>query len=217
MGSLRALTFSLTQRIKTMRAVGLYSVLAVLISVVYNWFIQASPNSYEFTLKYSLLPLSEESRPYLLPLKLITYGFIHNHTAYLVGQLIGISVYGMILEPRIGSPATGLLILSGIIFPGAVWAIMGYAPILGSTGIAMAMLGSLICLFHLRRDALTKIERILIIIFICNGVLFSIGMVFGGYQMTPWTVFVGLIAGYAITRWIVLRHRPTFLNLEKMT
>lgn len=174
-----------------MRAVGMFCAAAVILSVIV-WFNQSLLEI------LALAPIGSEQSNVLLLLPLLFYAFVHGLPPFLLSRLLLILGCGLILEPRTGSRMTFSVILAGVLVPGLTWLVVGEPDLFltGSSGVAFAMIGGLLYLWHKRRQALAFPERVVIWVLVVWAAIGAVSAIF-----SPWTTWVpatGVPAGYCV-------------------
>lgn len=177
-------------RLRALRSVGGFCLAVIFLSALV-WF---SDSALRFL---ALAPFGSDAQS-ALPLSLFTYAFVHPHLSFLFWSLISVFLAGLILETRIGSRTTLLIILGGILIPGIVWMAFGEgeALITGSSGVFYAMVGGVVALWQRLGSKLNLPERILILIIVAWAALGTISAILS--PLITWTSIAGIPVGYGI-------------------
>jgi membrane associated rhomboid family serine protease len=133
---------------------------------------------------------------------LITYAFLHGGFSHLLGSVIGIAVFGCLLEPRLGPVRTALAFAVGAIVAGLVYVVWTMktgapqAPYIGSTAGLYALFGAYCVVLRTQRKNVRRWERV------C-GVMLGIFMVLSLISPTP-AIIGSNIAAIAVGTLIAL-------------
>lgn len=191
MRNLSAFRQPFLNRIRNMRAVWRFSLAALVISIAVwicdPWLLEL----------LGLQPLGGGGSNARIPISIVGYAFVHSQVYFLISSLIAILIFGVFVEPRIGTRVTKWVIISGIIIPAAFWLLFGDVSFLtGSSGVSYALIGSMIGLWHRLGRTISLGERIFIGVIVIWTLLGAIGSLFSPW--TTWVTLTSIPAGYAI-------------------